>query len=318
MKLSKEVKVGLLAVISGSLLYIGFNFLKGIDFFSPNNSYYAVYDNIDGLGVSNPVMINGLTVGRVGEISIMQNKGNKILVGLDIDDGIQLGESTVALLVDSDLLGSKAIVLQVGKVQDPKQEGDTLIGLVDIGITEAIKETAMPVINNIDSTVSNFNRILANITANEEAVNQVIENFRKTSDEVRLAAMENRQSITNITTDFSKLSNALADDENGLIPTLANLNQFTDTLNNLELTQVMAKANLAMENLNAVLEEINKGQGTLGKMAKNDSLYNNLNQSARDLDRLLIDLRQNPRRYLHFSVFGRKDKSNNEEEVGVE
>ncbi len=309
MKISKEAKVGLLAVIAGSVLYIGFNFLKGVDFFSPNNTYFAIYDKIDGLSPSNPIMINGLTVGRVGSITIMQHRQNKILVELDIEDDIVLSDSTVALLIDSDFLGSKAIVLEVGRVVNVLQEGDTIRGIVDQGMAEAIKETAMPVINNVDDAVTNLNKILANIANNEAGINQTIDNFRQTSEDIKLLAAENRQQISKVSSDMARLSGALSDPDKGIIPMLAKLNQFTDTLNNLQVTQVMDKANLAMQNLNTILNDIKEGHGTLGKLAHNDSLYRNLNQSARDLDRLLIDVRQNPKRYVHFSVFGRKDKS---------
>ncbi|HEY8401520.1 MAG TPA: MlaD family protein, partial [Cytophagaceae bacterium] len=114
--MSKEVKVGLLALVAGVILYIGFNFLKGVDFFSPTKRYYVKYDNIDGLTVSNPVILNGLVVGRVNNITLIPKENYKVVVELEIDDELTLGDSTYALLANTDLLGGKSIVLDIGKV----------------------------------------------------------------------------------------------------------------------------------------------------------------------------------------------------------
>ena len=132
MKISKEFRVGLLAVISITILYLGFNFLKGIDFFSPNNTYYAVYDNIDGLNISNPVMINGFAVGRVSDIEILQARGNQLLVSLDVKDDQILGSGTRAV-IKSDLLGTKAVHLDSIQVGSPLKDGDTLMSKLDKG-----------------------------------------------------------------------------------------------------------------------------------------------------------------------------------------
>lgn len=315
MKLSRELKVGLLAIVAVTILYFGINFLRGIDFFSPTNTYYAVYDRIDGLAVSNKILINGLTVGRVSEISILQEQGNKLLVELEVENDIVLGDSAVALLVDSDLLGSKGIVLNVGNINRPIQEGDTLIGIVDQTISEAVKETAMPVIENIDSTVSNLNKLVISINANENAINAIFDNLQETSRILKLTTEESSKSLAAISGNLTELSKALSDSETGIAPLLAKLNHMADTLNNLELSQTVANANEAMANIQAVTEKINSGEGSLGKLMNNDSLYTNLNNSAQSLDRLLIDVRENPKKYVHFSVFGGGKDNEEQKEV---
>lgn len=314
MKISKEFKVGLLAIIACVLLYFGVNFLKGSDFFSSTHTYYTIYDKIDGLTVSNQVLVNGLTVGRVSEITILQDMDNKLLVAIDINDELVLGDSTVALLLDSDLLGSKAIALQIGEIDTPKQDGDTLVGKIDKGFTEAIKQTAMPVIDNIDSAFANINILLANLNRNNEAINSTFANLNSASENLNQLAAENREKLAEIMTNVNSLTNALSDPKNGVEPFLAKMNTLADSLNDMQLKQTVAEANLAMTNLREITEKINEGNGSLGKLMNDDSLYNNFNNSARDLDRLLIDLRENPNRYLHFSVFGRKDKDHGDEE----
>lgn len=313
MKISKEFKVGLLALIAGVLMYFGVNFLRGSDFLSSTNTYYAIYDDIDGLTVSNQVLVNGLTVGRVSDIRILQDQGNKLLVAIDVEDEIMLGDSTVALLIDSDLLGSKAISLEIGEVTTPKKHKDMLIGKVDVGFTEAIKQTALPVIDNMDSVFININNLLANLNRNNEAINATFANLNQTSDDLKKAAAESRQKLANIMDNVNQLTSAFSDAETGLEPFLIKINNLADSLNDMPLKQTVDGAYMAMNNLKEITDKINEGGGSLGKLMNNDSLYQNLNNSAESLDRLLIDLRENPNRYIHFSVFGRKDKGGDAE-----
>lgn len=313
MKISKEFKVGLLALIAGVLMYFGVNFLRGSDFLSSTNTYYAIYDDIDGLTVSNQVLVNGLTVGRVSDIRILQDQGNKLMVAIDVEDEIMLGDSTVALLIDSDLLGSKAISLEIGEVTTPKKHKDMLIARIDVGFTEAIKQTAMPVIDNMDSVFININQLLANLNRNNEVINSTFANLNQTSDELKMVAAESRQKLASIMANVNQLTASLSDAENGLEPLLMKMNNLADSLNDMPLKQTVGEAYMAMNNLKEITETINEGGGSLGKLMNDDSLYQNLNSSAESLDRLLIDLRENPNRYIHFSVFGRKDKGGDAE-----
>lgn len=306
-----------MALIAGVLLYFGVNFLKGSDFLSSTNTYYAIYDDIDGLTVSNQVLINGLTIGRVSDIKILQNQDNKLLVAIDVEDDIVLGDSTVALLIDSDLLGSKAISLEIGDVRAPKQDKDTLIGKIDVGFTEAIKQTAMPVIDNMDSVFININVLLANLNKNNEAINSTFANLNQASDELKLVASESRVKLASIMANVDQLTTAFSDPDTGIEPFLMKMNNLADSLNDMPLKQTVDGAYMAMNNLKEITAKINEGGGSLGKLMNNDSLYDNFNSSAQNLDRLLIDLRENPNRYIHFSVFGRKDKGDDAEAKGL-
>jgi phospholipid/cholesterol/gamma-HCH transport system substrate-binding protein len=300
---TKEVKVGILAVIALTILYIGLNFLKGIDFFRPNSTYYTIFDDIDGLTVSNPVLINGLRVGMIGDIKILQHLDNRILVAIEVDDDITLGDSTVALLINSDLLGSKAINLEVGRVRNPKQDGDTLISRIDRGITDMFRDKAMPVVENINVSVTEVNKLLSALSNNRNKMDNIFDSFERTSRNIETMSVENRENLNKITSNLQQLSEALNNPDTGIKPLIANMNQFADSLNNLELKQTVNKANLAMQHLSSIMQTINEGEGSMGKFIKDDSLYYNLNQSIKDLDRLLIDFRENPKRYVHFSVF---------------
>jgi phospholipid/cholesterol/gamma-HCH transport system substrate-binding protein len=306
-KISKEVKVGLLALVAGAVLYIGFNFLKGVEFFSPVKRYYVVYSNIDGLSSSNPVILNGLNVGRVNSIQLLPKSGYKILVGIDVDDKLVVGDSTLAILSNSDLLGGKSILLKLGNNSKIKKNGDTLAGVTDKNLTQALAEKAMPILTNLDSTVVKLNRVFGDELGN--SVQKTLHNFELASNDLRLTVAANKQNITTITGNLADLSASLKETQAALKPLMAHMNQFADSLNDLELKRVVNNANVAMKNLNEITTKINSGQGTMGALMNDKAAYDNMNKSIKDLDVLLLDLKANPKRYVHFSVFGGKDKS---------
>lgn len=310
MKISKEFKVGLLAIVSTTILYFGFNFLKGIDLFKETNSYYALYENIDGLTISNPVIINGLSVGRVSHIQILQNKNNLVAVELSIESKLYLATGTIARLVNTDFLGSKAIELILNDSSGGGlEDGDTLRSEVDAGITEFLKQSAGPVADNIGTTISRINAILESFQGNSEKINATLESIQgiAASLDKKLPVMQDKMIflLDSLNRNSQELSAVLV----GLQPVLANAAQITDSLKTLELSQTLGKTQLMLDNLNANLVNLREGNGTMGKLMQDDSLYVYLSYTARDLDRLLVDMQANPGRYVQFSMFGKKDKS---------
>ncbi len=310
MKFSKEFKVGLLAIISITILYFGFNFLKGIDLFKKTESFYALYDNIDGLTISNPVIINGLSVGRVSNIQILQKKDNLILVEMSIDGSIELGSGTVARLINTDFLGSKAIELMIKETGNGVYaDGDTLKSEVDEGISEFLKQNAGPVADNIGTTITRINAILESFQGNSEKINNTLANIEGITKNMNNSMPAMQQKIFVLMDNLTKTSTQLNATLLDLKPTLNNAAQLTDSLKNLELSATLEKTQLMLDNLNANLASLKVGEGTMGKLMHDDSLYVYLSNTARDLDRLFVDLQANPGRYVQFSVFGKKDKS---------
>lgn len=313
--MSKEFKVGLLALVAGVLLYLGFNFLKGSDFMSRDNEFYVIYDDVDGLTVSNPVMLNGLAVGRVSEIKILQNEGNKLLVKLDIDDKIRITDSTVASLGSSDLLGSKAVMIDVRPSKKYLESGDTIPGSYQTGITQILKEKGVPLLEHVDSLTYRLAAVFDPEMRNN--LQGVVADLRTTMASLRRIMDDNEAKIGNITSNLDRLSNSLNGTAQKLDPILANMNAMTDSLRRADLPSVIRNANQAVGDMKNIMARIERGEGTAGKLLKNDSLYNNLSNATESLDRLLIDLRRNPKRYVHFSVFGRKDRGpKNDDERG--
>lgn len=278
--------------------------------FQKTDTYYALYHNIDGLTASNPVIINGMNVGRVGDIRILQDKNNLVLVELNINSDISVSKGTVALLMNTDFLGSKAIELILDEQQTAlHNDGDTLKSSMDEGIAEILKQNAGPVADNLGTTISRINAILENFQGNSEQINNSLRNIELMSGNLNsnLPVMETKlyTLLDNLNKNSAELSSLLT----GLKPVMENVGQLTDSLKNLEFAQTLDKAQIMLGNLNDNMVSIKEGQGTLGKLMTDDSLYVYLSNTARDLDRLLVDVQENPGRYVQVSVFGKKDKS---------
>jgi phospholipid/cholesterol/gamma-HCH transport system substrate-binding protein len=308
-KLSGETKVGLLALIAGVILYVGFNYLKGIDFFDPTTTYYVVYDRVDGLTVSNQVQINGMSVGRVAAITILQDRGNKLLVTLDIQDDIILGKGSVAQLADNGLLGGKKIDLLVAFTEQKLNEGDTLIAKRESGMTEMLMEKAAPVMQQLDSTLLNINRLVKEYQGVSTEVRKILANTADASGQASGILAENRSKMAQIATNINKLSAQLVETEKSIKPLVSKMNTFADSLNAMQLASTVNNANRSLISLQKTIQSIEQGQGTLGKLIATDSLHTNLNRTLVSLDSLFIDLKARPKRYVHFSIFGKKDSA---------
>ncbi len=308
MNISKELKVGLLAIVCFGLLYYGFHFLKGVDFFSPAHQYIVIYDKLDGLTESNPVQINGMNIGRVREIRIVPELGFKLAVTIDIDRSINVNENTVALLSSTGVLGPKAIVLNVGKGNKTLQKGDTILaGKMDDMMT-MMQNKAKQMLDSLDYIMGNINGLLTEYKGMSTEIRKILVNTQNMTASFSGIAADNRQNIKTTMDNAAKMSASLVESQKKIDPLLAKMNTFADSLNALKLAGTVNKANILVGELNKTMLAINNQKGTAGKMIYNDSLYNNLNKTMASLDSLLVDFRKKPKRYVHFSLFGRKDK----------
>lgn len=305
--MSKELKVGLLTVIGGVILYFGVNFLKGYDFLSSTATYFVVYDKIDGLVPSNPVQINGMSVGKVIATEILQNPSSKILVEFDLDKKIKLNKNSVAILKDNGLLGGKMIEIVVNQGQAINQD-DTLKANIDQGLMGMVASKANPLMSSLDTTITSVNQLLAEYKGLSNNIKNILNNLESTTGNVNRLMTDNRQRISNITANLDKLSTSLVETEKSIKPLMSKMNTIADSVNAMKLASTMQEARKSVENLNEMLNSMKQGE-TLTKLMGNDSVYVNLNKTIADLDKLLVDFREHPKRYVHFSVFGRKDKS---------
>lgn len=315
MKIKNETKVGVLAAFAIALLIIGYNFLKGNSIFSTETTLYAKYAQVDGLGVSKPVLVNGFQIGRVDKLELKPD--GSILATLKIKDEYQIPKNTIARLESTDLLGGKAIVMVLGNSTEYAEDGYTLNANVEKGLMDAVQpvqKKAELIITKMDSILTSVNSIL-----NPNFQKNVEKSF--TSISATLASLESTsKKVDNLVgSESSKLSNILSNVEaitanfksNGakIDAVLSNLNTVTDKMAALNFKETIDKANKAMSDLQAAIADLKGGKGSLGKLLNDEQLYNNLNNASKNLDALMIDLKANPKRYVHFSVFGGGNKT---------
>jgi phospholipid/cholesterol/gamma-HCH transport system substrate-binding protein len=296
MKLSKEFKVGLFMVVSITLLYFGFNFLKGIDFFSTSNKYYAVYHNVDKLTESNQIYLNGYAVGRVSNIQIQQQL-NRVLVELDIDSDIVLTDSSVALL-NGELLGGRFIQLDVragGKKLKPK---DTLRSEVARGIMDFFQQNAQPVATNLQITLQNLNVILEGLARNTKRIDTMFLRLQNTPALINKTLSTANSNIDNLGESFKSVAGNLNGTLEDLRPTLSNFRTLSDSLKMMQLNGTVNKAQQSLGKLNETLARLNNGDNTMSKLMTEDSLYVNLNQLLNSIDSLAKHFNTNPKHFM--------------------
>ncbi|GGK59383.1 MlaD family protein [Rufibacter glacialis] len=300
MKFSKELKVAVLGIVSLAALYVGFLFLKGSSILSSTRTYHVVYDSVEGLAVSNPVLINGFKVGLVKEMVLDQKKGNKILVTLDVEKDIDVGDSTVAMLVSSDILGSKAIELYMGRNKTRYNGGEYLIPFVKRSITDMLSQRAMPVLGTVDSTLQRLNSFLDKDA--KQSIQSILLNAQATSETLRAVALANQGNINEITSNLAQLTAALRGTEAKFSRLASNLNTITDTIDVASMNSAIRGLDSTISQAQLTMSKLNETNGSLGKLMNDDSLYRNLNGSSESLNALLMDLKANPKRYVHFSL----------------
>ncbi|RNC88666.1 MAG: MCE family protein [Allomuricauda sp.] len=306
MKLSREVKTAIIVLIGIFLFILGYSYLKSSSIFDDSKTFYAVYDHVGGLQAGTQVSINGLTVGNINSIKFKDTSG-KLLVTFSVNSDFEFSKNSKAELFDTGIIGGKGIqIIPVFDGAAIAQSGDTLVSSVKPGITALVQEKLTPLqmkvegaVSNADSLLMNFNTILDDPTKRElqEAIvglNNLIQSFQTTSKAMNDLLENNKQqldnsikNVNNMTENFSKLSDSLAGA--GLASTMKNL-QTTVT------------------SLNSILKKVESGEGSLGKLTKDEELYTNLANASRELDLLLQDFRLNPKRYVNVSVFGKKQK----------
>ncbi len=308
MTISKETKVGILALVSFVILYLGFNFLKGKDFFSAENKYTVVYDNVEGLTAANQVSVSGMKVGQVKKVELIA--GNKVQVTLSIRKDLPLPVDTKAILSSDGLLGGKLIRLHIGTSSKILANDGILLAEKETGITDLLKAQALPLIHNLDSLTSSLRIVTKSFETTGASVNSLVRNSDRTvtslGSSLSSTIAENRINLAGITGNMKSLSANLIETEKSLKPLIGKFSSIADSLNALKVSQALATTQKSLESLQKIMAGIEAGQGSMGKLLKDDSLYTNLNRSVADLDKLLIDFRLAPRRYVNVSIFGNK------------
>lgn len=296
MNISKEVRVGLFMVTSLVLLYLGFNFLKGIDFFSSRKKYYAIYDNVDQLMPSNQVYMNGVSVGRISKIQIEQAK-SRVVVEMEIDSYVVLNDSSVAIL-NGDFLGTKFILLTVGRSAHQLIPKDTLLSTVAKGITSFLEENAAPVADNLQTTLRKLNTILDNLGRNSAKLDDMFDGFKATPGLINTTLINTNSKISGLSDSIQSLTGNINGTLKKLNPTLQNFKTFSDSLKAIEVNSTLNKIKETLAKLNETLDQFSKGDNTVSKLMTEDTLYVNLNKMLKSLDSLAIHFNANPKHFM--------------------
>jgi phospholipid/cholesterol/gamma-HCH transport system substrate-binding protein len=309
MKLTREFKIGLTAFLAVALAIWGINYLKGINIFKSSDNYYAVYGNVKGLVENAVVYLNGYKVGNVSMIEFDEHDVSKIIVEISLEKRVRLARNTTMILRSGSLIsGTKDIDLALGKGPGFCKPGDTLISAIQIELTdfiEPIRAKVESLVTSLDTLIFSLNDLVDHDTRRN--LQGTIANLNSATAALKLSLQPSgslNQSLGNLAqvTDNLKKSN---DDISQL---LRNFAAVSDSLKQADLKLLIEHASETFAQTSALFAMINSGEGSAGKLIMNDSLYNNLNSALASLDSLLIDLREHPKRYVHLSVFGKKEK----------
>jgi phospholipid/cholesterol/gamma-HCH transport system substrate-binding protein len=315
MKIKNETKVGVLAAVAIALLIIGYNFLKGNSIFSSETVLYARYSKVDGLGVSKPVLINGFQIGRVDQLTLQPN--GTIIATLKIKDKYDIPKNTIAKLESTDLLGGKAIVMDLGNGREYAKDGDTLNANVEKGLMESVQpvqKKAELIIAKMDSILTSVNSILnpnfqKNVDKSFTSIASTLGALEATSKKVDALVGSESSKLSSILSNVEAITVNFKNNGAKIDAILGNLNAVTDKMAALNFKQTIDNANKAVADLQIMVSDMKAGKGSIGKLLNDEEMYKNLTSASKNLDNLMIDLKANPKRYVHFSVFGGKNKT---------
>ena len=320
MKLSKELKIGIITIITLIGFFMLFNFLKGQNIFSSGRLFTVKFENVNGLAPSKPVSINGLRVGQVKEIKIIDTaKPIYFEVVISVEKNIQFSKQTVAEIYEPGIMSGPEIRLLLDYGSDVAKDGDFLPGRIAGGMLDGFSKQLTPTQAKLDSVLLSFNQTLGSVNnvldpstqqeikAMLRNLNRTVDSFDKTAQSLTATSNSANDLIkTNEKTLNTTLNNASATMASAKA-TVDKFGKTADKLNALELDQVIKNFENASKNLNTLLEDMNNGKGSLGKLAKDETLANELEATIKNMNELVSDLKKNPSRYVNISVFGKKE-----------
>ncbi len=314
MKVTSETKVGVLAAVAIVILIVGYSFLKGNDVFSSENEFYAKYERVEGLAVSKPVLVNGYQIGRVSKLTLLPT--GQIMVQFKVDPQYAIPKNTVARLESTDLLGSKAVIFELGESNEFASDGDTLNANIQMDLmeqVEPVQKKAEQIISRLDSVLTAVNTTLnptfqKNFERSFSSIARTLETLETTTKTVDGLVGTQSRRIVSIMDNLESISSNFENNNETINSIMNNLDKVSTEVAKANFAQTINEANKAVADMQALINKVNTGNGTLAQLINDPNMYNNLNNAANNLDKLMIDLKANPKRYVSFSVFGgRKD-----------
>jgi len=315
MKISSEVKIGIIITIAIAVTIWGLNFLKGRNILKGVNTYYAVFDDIGGLEKNSKIFIKGYQVGQVGEIYFNGNGSRSLTVVLGIEKTHIIPINSEAVLYDADIMGTKAIMISLSGSDQFHLPGDTVRCRVQYGLTARLEQQLLPVKDKAESLIVTIDSLMSTLNyvfdRNTSAMLQAsIQNLESSTDGIK-NMLSSQGKLTGMIEHMESITLNLKNHNEQLASAMGNIESITDSIARSELKSTISNTNKTLAETHMILEKINQGEGTLGMLVNNDSLYQNLTSLSQELDLLLKDLQENPKKYVNVSVFGKSDKKKN-------
>ncbi|CAM1333631.1 MlaD family protein [Tenacibaculum aestuariivivum] len=316
--MSKELKTGIVAIIIIALFIWGYNFLKGENLFSGSNRYFYIeYENINGLNEASQVTINGLKVGRIENISFKSTSGKKgiLLVKVSLDNDFNFSKNSIAKIYSASLMGGQNLAIVPKYDGELAVSGDYLKGIVESDLFSSVGEKLNPIQSKLQNVLVGADSLLI-------SVNQVLDEKSRVSLNRSIIGLEG--TITDVRKTLTSVNKLLVDNKENLDATFKNTKKITDNFSKISadltktnLGETVKKLEGTLANVNSLLANMKAGKGTLGKLMTDDKMYTNLANASKEMEELLRDMKLNPKRFVHFSLFGKKakpynEKSNNE------
>ena len=306
MKITKEIKTGILVIASIALFIWGYSYLKGKDLLNDYKTIFVEYDNVEGLALNAPVTINGLVIGKVSKI-VLQNSTGKLVVELQIKSGFPFSKSSIVAIYEPGLIGGKQIqIIPDFEDKNLAVTGDTLKSAVKKGLTDLVADKLTPLQEKVEKMIVNADLLLKNL-------NDVLDT--KSKENLKNSISNLNETLAGFNAASKNVNSILADNKSKIDGTISNLNRvssdftkISDSLAKANLGQIVKNLEKTLVNVDKLMSDVQSGKGTFGKMIKDESLYNNLDKTSKELELLLQDVRLNPTRYVNVSLFGKKNK----------
>lgn len=320
MKYSKYVKLGVLIVLTLTILIWGLSYLKGKDVFKKSNNYFVVYDRIDGLQESNKITMNGFQVGQVYNIQFLPDNSGRLVVTLMMDQNFKIPVNSVAQIISSDIMGTRTIKMVFSQEKTFYQSGDTIPGAIESDLKEQVSMQVLPLKNKAEQLLGTVDSAIVALTVilNEDArknlsqsfanINRSIDNIEKTTSDLQQIVSAQKGNIQLTMENVRDITSALSKNSKELENTIKNMSSFSDTLSRLPITPVVENIALASELLLDLINKMNSTENTAGLLLNDDQLYRSITGLSENLSTLIKDIQTNPKRYLEFSAidFGKE------------
>ena len=325
-----EIKIGISLVLGVLLLYWGVNYLKGEDIFSTQRKFYVVYENTEGLITTAPVTVNGFQIGQISDIKFMPDGSGHLVVGLKISSDFPITKGTVAKVYSSNIMGEKSVSLSTQAGESLASSGDTLLGDTERDLTEEVNMQLAPIkarteqlLGTLDTVIglaSGFldERTSENFKETFESINKTFQSVEESAAEISGYLADNKENFDVISQNFRSLSEELAAKGDDISSTITNIEAISDSLANAKLTETVNNLESITSRFDGLLAELQDGDGSASKFIQDEDVYTNLIEATENLNRLLLDIKYNPNKYLHVSVFGTRTRYTEDEIQAIE